>query len=104
MRGAWLASRDPKRIPPDRDVMRAASRTWPVPPAALPERRKAFTVSKVVERAAQVLRDKAPYPFWVRGELSNWRRTRSGHCYFCLKDEKAELKCVLWNDTANTLP
>ena len=71
---------------------------------AVPAKRKEFTVSAVVARADAVLREKAPHPIWVRGELSNWKRTRSGHCYFCLKDEKAELKCVLWNDQANALP
>src|SRR5215203_2384949 len=84
--------------------MRAVPTTWPVAPAVVPTRPKAFTVSKVVERAAEVLREKAAYPIWVRGEVSNWKRTRSGHCYFCLKDEKAELNCVLWNEHANVLP
>ena len=27
----------------------------------------------------------------VRGEISNFKRYASGHCYFVLKDEKAEI-------------
>ena len=25
---------------------------------------------------------------WIRGEISNFRRQSSGHCYFSLKDER----------------
>jgi exodeoxyribonuclease VII large subunit len=60
-------------------------------------------VSVVVGRAAQVIREKAP-PLWVRGEVSGWKRLRSGHCYFTLKDDKAELRCTIWDRTARLLP
>ena len=33
----------------------------------------------------------------VRGEISNFRRQHgSGHCYFSLKDEAAQIRCCLW--------
>jgi exodeoxyribonuclease VII large subunit len=31
---------------------------------------------------------------WLEGEVSNFRRAPSGHCYFTLKDELAQLRCV----------
>ncbi|HEY3081873.1 MAG TPA: exodeoxyribonuclease VII large subunit [Chloroflexota bacterium] len=31
---------------------------------------------------------------WIEGEVSNFRRAPSGHCYFTLKDELAQLRCV----------
>lgn len=68
------------------------------------ESRRVFSVSKVVERADQVLREAAQHPIWVRGEVSGWKRYGSGHCYFCLKDDRAELECVLWKDRADVLP
>lgn len=37
---------------------------------------------------------------WVEGEVSNFRRYRSGHCYFTLKDETAQLRCVMWKGFA----
>ena len=37
---------------------------------------------------------------WVEGEVSNFRRYRSGHCYFTLKDEGAQLRCVMWKGFA----
>jgi len=39
----------------------------------------------------------------VRGEVSNWTQARSGHCYFTLKDNQAELRCVLWRTVAQQL-
>ncbi|WP_251921553.1 exodeoxyribonuclease VII large subunit [Salinibacter ruber] len=33
---------------------------------------------------------------WVEGELSDFTRAASGHCYFCLKDEDAQIRCVMW--------
>ena len=32
----------------------------------------------------------------VEGELSGFKRHRSGHCYFSLKDDDAQIRCVLW--------
>lgn len=37
---------------------------------------------------------------WVEGELSNFTRASSGHLYFTLKDEFAELRCVMWRSQA----
>ena len=36
----------------------------------------------------------------VEGELSNFSRARSGHCYFSVKDEDAQLECVMWRHAA----
>ncbi len=39
----------------------------------------------------------------VRGELSNFRRHHSGHCYFTLKDAGASLRCVMFRSRASGL-
>lgn len=39
----------------------------------------------------------------VTGEISNFTRARSGHLYFTLKDEQAQLKCVMWRSLAERL-
>ena len=39
----------------------------------------------------------------VEGEISNFVRARSGHLYFTLKDEHAQLKCVMWRKNAQRL-
>lgn len=41
---------------------------------------------------------------WVSGEVSNWKRAGSGHCYFSLRDDSAELRCVMWRSDAVRLP
>ncbi|MFB6098315.1 MAG: exodeoxyribonuclease VII large subunit [Salinibacter sp.] len=33
---------------------------------------------------------------WVEGELSDFTKAASGHCYFTLKDEDAQIRCVMW--------
>ncbi len=38
---------------------------------------------------------------WVRGEVSNARRSANGHWYFTLKSAKSQLRCALFK---NTLP
>lgn len=40
---------------------------------------------------------------WVAGEVSNFRRYDSGHCYFTLKDATAQLSCVIWRGNAERL-
>src|SRR4051812_39097829 len=36
----------------------------------------------------------------VRGEISNLTRASSGHVYFTLKDESAQIRAVLWRSAA----
>lgn len=36
----------------------------------------------------------------LTGEISNFRPARSGHLYFTLKDEKAQIPCVMWKSQA----
>jgi exodeoxyribonuclease VII large subunit len=33
---------------------------------------------------------------WLEGEVSNYSRAASGHVYFTLKDEEAQIRCVMW--------
>ncbi|MDO6385796.1 exodeoxyribonuclease VII large subunit [Uliginosibacterium sp. 31-12] len=41
---------------------------------------------------------------WVGGEVSNLVRAASGHLYFTLKDERAQLRCAMWRNKAALLP
>jgi exodeoxyribonuclease VII large subunit len=40
---------------------------------------------------------------WVAGEISNLSRPRSGHLYMTLKDDRAQLRAVMWRSTAERL-
>jgi exodeoxyribonuclease VII large subunit len=69
------------------------------PPGPVPH-----TVSQLVGRIrATVEADPLLADVWVEGEVSNFRRAASGHCYFTLKDAGAELRCVMWKHAAQTL-
>jgi len=37
---------------------------------------------------------------WITGEISNMTRARSGHWYFTLKDDTAQMRCVMWRSNA----
>jgi exodeoxyribonuclease VII large subunit len=53
------------------------------------------TVSELVMRIKETLEDRFP-AVWVEGEISNLRTPSSGHAYFTLKDDGAQLRCVLF--------
>jgi exodeoxyribonuclease VII large subunit len=59
-----------------------------------PERR-VFTVSDLTARIRDLLA-KNFTDISVRGEVSNCREAQSGHFYFTLKDERAQIRCVLF--------
>ena len=40
---------------------------------------------------------------WVAGEISNFKRYDSGHCYFTLKDAGAQVRCVMFRGRARFL-
>ena len=40
---------------------------------------------------------------WVQGEISNFSRPGSGHLYFTLKDERAQVRCALFKQKATYL-
>ncbi len=42
-------------------------------------------------------------PVVVRGELSGFSRASSGHCYFSLKDEGAQVRCAMFRRAASLL-
>ncbi|MFQ5680516.1 MAG: exodeoxyribonuclease VII large subunit [Candidatus Omnitrophota bacterium] len=57
------------------------------------EQRKVLTVSQVTKDIKLVL-DEVLGRVWVEGEISNFKRYPSGHIYFSLKDEEAQIRCV----------
>jgi exodeoxyribonuclease VII large subunit len=40
---------------------------------------------------------------WVGGEISNLTQARSGHLYFSLKDEQAQVRCVMYRSRSSLL-
>lgn len=59
------------------------------------EERHIYTISELTRNIKQVLEERFPH-VWVEGEVSNLRVPSSGHMYFTLKDEAAELHAVMF--------
>ncbi len=68
---------------------------------ALPELGSAavLSVSDLLREARAVLENRLPLA-WVGGELSNFTRAPSGHCYFTLKDDRAQVDCIMYRSRA----
>ncbi len=61
-----------------------------------------LTVSEVTDQIKDLLETGFPN-VWIEGEISNFSRPRSGHCYLTLKDDEAQLPAVIWRSTASRL-
>ena len=58
---------------------------------------KIYTVSQVNLLIKTALEATLPSKLVVRGEIRDFKRHTSGHCYFSLKDESGILPCVMWS-------
>lgn len=54
-----------------------------------------FTVSELT-RNIQLLLESSFDRIWIEGEISNLRRPGSGHVYFTLKDERSQIRAVVF--------
>ena len=59
--------------------------------------REVITVSQLNRRAKQLLETHLPL-LWVEGELSNVSVPSSGHWYFTLKDNDAQVRCAMFRN------
>ncbi|MEJ5359724.1 MAG: exodeoxyribonuclease VII large subunit [Desulfobacterales bacterium] len=66
------------------------------------QRRSILSVSELTRRIRQILEEKFPF-VWITGEISNFRRPSSGHCYFTLKDDAAQIAAVLFRQQGRHL-
>jgi len=57
--------------------------------------RQIFSVSQLTQEIKNILENNFYY-VWVEGEISNTRSPISGHIYFTLKDEGAQVKAVIF--------
>lgn len=63
----------------------------------------AVGVSTLTQTAKDLL-EGALFPLWVRGEVTDFKRHRNGHWYFCLRDAEAQVRCVVWSRDTRTIP
>ena len=62
-----------------------------------PQTAKVFTVGELTRQIRGALETKFG-GVWVQGEISNYKLYPSGHQYFTLKDQRAQIACVIWRD------
>jgi exodeoxyribonuclease VII large subunit len=73
-----------------------------IPGAAVASGSRILSVAELLRSVRDTLERRFPLA-WVRGELSNLSRAPSGHCYFTLKDDAAQVDCVMFRSRAALL-
>ena len=58
----------------------------------------------ILTRAARDVLEGAFMPLWIRGEVCDFKAHRNGHWYFCLRDESAQIRCVVWSSDQRRIP
>lgn len=64
---------------------------------------KIYTVTEITREIKSILEENFS-AVWVEGEISNYLLHSSGHRYFSLKDENAQIRCTLWRFRGDELP
>ncbi|MBW2193106.1 MAG: exodeoxyribonuclease VII large subunit [Deltaproteobacteria bacterium] len=64
--------------------------------------RQTYTVSELTVKIKGLLEVSLPF-VWIYGEISNFRIPVSGHFYFTLKDENAQINAVMFRNQNRTL-
>lgn len=64
-------------------------------PGFRPVSRRIFTVNELTRLIREALEKSFTY-VWVSGEISNFRSPSSGHFYFTLKDDKAQIRAIMF--------
>jgi len=60
------------------------------------------TVTEITEKIKGLLEQNFR-DILVEGEISNVNQSRNGHYYFTVKDDSAQLPCVIWRSTAQRI-
>ncbi len=67
-----------------------------------PISQQSLTVAQLTAQIKNSLEGEFPN-VWVVGEISNYSRPQSGHSYFTLKDDQAQIRAVMWRSAATKL-
>ncbi len=66
------------------------------------EERQIYSVYQLNREVKQLLQQNFPL-LWIEGELSNVARPASGHIYFSLKDQQAQVRCAMFRNSNRSL-
>lgn len=62
-----------------------------------PNEAKVFSVKEINRLVRELLEQSFP-SFWISGEISNFISASSGHWYFSLKDDEAQVRCTMFKN------
>ncbi len=65
--------------------------------------RDIFTVSRLNKESRLLIETRFP-TVWVEGEISNLAQPASGHIYFTLKDNRAQIRCAMFRNRRERVP
>lgn len=66
--------------------------------------RKTYTVTQITENIKYLLEGHSSFQgFVLKGEISNFTRHFTGHLYFSLKDENAQIRAIMFKNAAEKL-
>jgi exodeoxyribonuclease VII large subunit len=83
-------------------AMQAMVRAPDADARAMPRIQQVGDITRLIKetvRGAPGLRD-----IWVEGEVGQVTVSSAGHCYFVLKDERAQLRCMVFRDDRMAIP
>ena len=67
---------------------------------SIPNSPAIFTVSRL-NQTVRLLLEREMGQVWIRGEISNFSQPSSGHWYFTLKDNSAQVRCAMFRNSNN---
>jgi exodeoxyribonuclease VII large subunit len=59
----------------------------------------ALTVSQLAGRIRELV-EASFGQIWIRGEVTQFKRYQTGHCWFSIRDELSQIRCVMWKTYA----
>ena len=72
--------------------------------APVGSRESPMTIADLNDRTRRLIEKSVPARLWVRGEVTDFKRNRNGHWYFCLRDSDAQISCVVWGSDQWRIP
>jgi exodeoxyribonuclease VII large subunit len=90
-----------RRYPGSEDSPRRGQIEQPDIPGST--RESAVSITELNERTKNLI-DRSYGQFWVHGEVTDFKKYRSGHWYFTLRDGEARMSCVVWGGDQWRIP
>src|SRR5919106_1991305 len=83
----------------------SSSPEWEAKRPAVPPQPRIISVGDLTRLVRETLQRRPELrDVWVEGEVGQVTVSSAGHCYFTLKDEKAQLRCMIFRDDRLMMP